>query len=485
MTKIQGQRATHEDMITTALLRPGLLNGELANVRPQEFLGELPRTVACEAMRYIEAKREVNPTIVGANVVELGHHSAAEVSVYLTGLDDEWGQYSDEHLKGCVREALTVIDDSRNTADLGKNLDRWTAALRAPGASFRDVIPDIREAASQCRYSILAPSISALRELKLVVASELGPTESPPWLKVGYFARGSVTLVIAPPKVGKTTWIAHTLADICAGGLADTRAIVISEESSSLWTQRRDVLGLTDDVAFILRPFKTKPTLDEWHSFIDMLTAAVRDDGYSLVVLDPWATVSPVPDENDAARTMDALLPLHQLTEAGSSVVVVHHARKSEATEGQAARGSGALPGFVDIIVELRRFDVLRVDDPKRILRVYSRFDAPPETVIELGRDGYASIGTRTDAVRAERIEAIENMLTDEGLTPKEILASWPRENGPMKPGLRTLEDDLTHARRQGGVNRTGKGVRGNPFLFSQVPNTSTRESNSTEESAT
>ena len=116
--------------------------------------------------------------------------------------------------------------------------------------------------------------------------------------------------------------------------------------------------------------------------------------------------------------------------------------------------------------------------DTRRVLTTYSRFDeSPPETVIELGGEGYVSVGTRSDAVRAERIETIENMMTDVGITAGDILASWP-EDGPRKPGRRTLDEDLALGYRKGSFNMTGKGVRGNPFLFSQDIHTFTRESN-------
>jgi hypothetical protein len=35
------------------------------------------------------------------------------------------------------------------------------------------------------------------------------------------------------------------------------------------------------------------------------------------------------------------------------SVLLVHHPRKGKTLAGQAARGSGALPSFVDILIEM------------------------------------------------------------------------------------------------------------------------------------
>ena len=76
----------------------------------------------------------------------------------------------------------------------------------------------------------------------------------------------------------------------------------------------------------------------------------------------------------------------------------------SDAGEGQASRGSGALPGFVDIIVELRRFNPSQRDDTRRVLTTYSRFEeSHPEKVIDLTDDGYIDCGSKHDAARADR----------------------------------------------------------------------------------
>lgn len=83
-------------------------------------------------------------------------------------------------------------------------------------------------------------------------------------------------------------------------------------------------------------------------------------------------------------------------TEAGGTVLIIHHPRKGDAAEGQACRGSGSLPGFVDVIVELRRFQPDMSDDPRRNINRISRFDeTPKEIVVELDATGYRVVGSR------------------------------------------------------------------------------------------
>lgn len=89
------------------------------------------------------------------------------------------------------------------------------------------------------------------------------------------------------------------------------------------------------------------------------------------MVLDTLAGFLPVRDENDSAGMLQALTPLHAVTEAGAALLLIHHPRKSDATEGQASRGSGALPGFVDIVIEMRRLAPQDREDRRRVLNLW------------------------------------------------------------------------------------------------------------------
>jgi hypothetical protein len=61
----------------------------------------------------------------------------------------------------------------------------------------------------------------------------------------------------------------------------------------------------------------------------------------------------------------------------GRAVLLSHHIRTSDGWEGTAARGSGALAGFVDVLVEMRRAKFAR--PTVRVLSGYGRFDDIPD----------------------------------------------------------------------------------------------------------
>ena len=305
-----------------------------------------------------------------------------------------------------------------------------------------------------------------------VPITDLGPSVPPPWVCPGYIARGHSTLLTALWKSGKTTLVAHLIRDLVrGGGLAGPKppgikALVVSEESPSHWMRRRDDLGLGPNVHILCRPFKRRPEWATWHRFIDTVSGWVRADGYGLVVFDTLPALWPVNDENDAPQVLAAVTPMHTITEAGTALLLTHHPRKGDAAEGQASRGSGALPGAVDVILELRRYAPEDARDRRRVLRAYSRFDeTPPEAVLELTDAGYAIVGDKAEVRQSDRLGIIGGIVASDAaaLTADEVLERWPSE---PKPGGRTVLSDLNAGAEGGRWARTGTGRKGDPYRF-------------------
>jgi hypothetical protein len=271
------------------------------------------------------------------------------------------------------------------------------------------------------------------------------------WPCYGIIAKGNITLLSALWKAGKTTWLSHLLSSLgsgeafCGLEVLPSRVLYVPEESEGMWEQRKHRLDLQDNVSFIIRPFKTKPDFPTWLEFLDYvkgLCTGPRPDRngvwkpgppFDLVIFDTLSNLWPVRDENDAAQVQAALMPLRGLTDTGASLLLAHHLNKGDSTEGRGSRGSGALPGFVDIILELRRSNAADWSDRKRVLTGYSRFEETPrELVIELTQDGaaYISHGNRQQAGKEERLQAIRAILPANapGLTLEEIQEALPTD---------------------------------------------------------
>jgi hypothetical protein len=182
-----------------------------------------------------------------------------------------------------------------------------------------------------------------------------------PWLWHGYLLPGNITLFTSAPKCGKTTLLALLLHHLRGGGslagqaLRPGKALVLTEESSAIWQDRRRRLSLSDHVCFSCRPFRTRPTPDRWEQTIDRLLELTALHAFDLVAFDPLASFLSASAESHAPTMLDWLGPLHRLAERGLCVLLLHHPSRRERGLGLSARGSLALVGFADIIVELHR----------------------------------------------------------------------------------------------------------------------------------
>ncbi|HRQ71910.1 MAG TPA: AAA family ATPase, partial [Phycisphaerales bacterium] len=223
---------------------------------------------------------------------------------------------------------------------------------------------------------------------------------------------------------------------------------------------------LGDAVHLVPSPFRMRPASGDWVAFVEHVADLVRTRGYGLVVFDALPALWPVANENDAAQVLEALTPMRAITEAGAALLLVNHPRKGDATEAQSSRGSGALPGWVDIIVEMRRHRPEDRADRRRVLSAYSRFeDTPVEAVLELRDDGYAYIGDLAMLNEEERKRTIAKVLRDSdgALTVQEVKSRWPPQ---MVPGEATLRADLQAGAASGLWMRTGAGKRNDPHRF-------------------
>lgn len=309
--------------------------------------------------------------------------------------------------------------------------------------------------------------------IQIVSLADLAPAAEPVWIWPGYVARGSVTLFTGLWKAGKSTAIGYLLRDMYRGGglvTAPTTAptLIWSEEPEGIWSNRRDDLGLPgESILFARRPTFAKPNAAEWLQMIDTTRQAIEDRGVGLVVFDTLPSLWPVVEENDAGESLAALAPIRDLTNAGAAVLLICHPRKGDGSQGTATRGSGALPGFVDVILEMRRDAPDDPNDRKRVLKAYGRYEATPaEQVIELGPDGYTIIGDRREARARDAAATVVDILPSDGqgLTAEEVREQWP--DGSEKPGLRTLRGILNEGASAGRWTRSGTGHRGDAHRF-------------------
>ena len=224
-----------------------------------------------------------------------------------------------------------------------------------------------------------------------------------------------------------------------------------------------------DKAAAILR---REDFMTPQHGIVFDALANLREDGQPIdpvMLQNELARTGHFEDENDAAKIQQALNPLHPITEAGAGVLLVHHLKKGDAAVGQGSRGSGALMGFVDVIVEFKPYDLAHIrQDKRRVLDGLGRTDeTPEELVVELTDDGCRMVGTKAEATQHERLRVVADILepTQDPMTSDEIRKAWP-DNGLAKPSVATMRRDLYAATEKGWFDTTGTGTRGDPVRY-------------------
>jgi hypothetical protein len=298
------------------------------------------------------------------------------------------------------------------------------------------------------------------------------------WLWHGYLAPGEVTLLTSQWKSGKSTLRAVLLTRLKAGGdlagltVRAGKAVVVSEESPAMWYERSQSLTFGDHVCWFCRPFLGKPRPDEWLALLDQVARLHERHAVDLLVIDPLANLSPLRSENDAGEMLRTLLPLQRLTARGLSVLLMHHPRKGALVPGQAARGSGALSGYVDVILEMQRLGRRNLHDRRRRLLAYSRHEATrPCWIIELTADGadYRGLGESAEPNFERGWPILQGLLAnaERSLTRRELLRRWP--DSFVQPSKLTLWRWLDRVVKEGRVEQTGLGSRKEPYRY-QLP---------------
>lgn len=306
-----------------------------------------------------------------------------------------------------------------------------------------------------------------LRELE-------APKQIEKWVWRGYLARNSITLLSAYWKAGKTTLLTHLLKQCESGGelfgepVEPTTVLYISEEHERLWYDRREGLHLDeqrDTTGLITQPFKSRSTMLQWSELIQNVTEAVKEYGFTLVIFDTLGKLWPVREENDSAGVDEALMPLWRIAEAGAAVLLVHHMRKGKGDEFTAARGSGSLSAFPEILVELSRHDPQSKTDRKRKLSAIGRYaETPIERIAELTEGGYVTIDDRASddsaSVKLDKTRHLsDNILAVIGEFPG-MTTEWIREKLRDR-GLQFGNDDVSAGIARlfalGDIGHTGK----------------------------
>ncbi len=350
------------------------------------------------------------------------------------------------------------------------------AAKTLADAGWGTPLPSVTLAAATSTPQ-MPPQAARTDGIARIFASELRRVpQADKWLWKGLIPAEMATIFSALPKAGKTTLLSHLLLAIendgnfCGQEVKRARVLYVTEESETIWAERRDKLGLKDHCEFVLRPFRLKPNLAQWNEFLKRFTDSVAAAPVELVVFDTLAKLWPVDNENDASEVTGALMPLLELCYGMRvTLLLVHHLRKTEGLESTGTRGSGGITAAVDSILELRRYNPKDRKDRRRLLHCDARYDDRlDELVIELSGDGlsYVTQGDRKDASTTDLVSwFLQNLPREEpGWTLVECKVQLDREDKVYSD--KVIRSSLEHGAESGLWNQGGEGKKGSPSRY-------------------
>jgi RecA-family ATPase len=238
--------------------------------------------------------------------------------------------------------------------------------------------------------------------------------DSVPWLWENIIIDKTANLLVAQPKIGKTTLILAFLAALLNGegsflgkeiqGLDRKVVIVGTDQPESDWARMLEDVGLLDEER------KMHPSLIRLHTagcplYLDergfeTLESYARENQNLIILVDSFAACTSVLglDENSSAAGQVVQQLVNRMATHGATVVIIHHSGKGNGIDSPTvrSRGSTAIPAAVSQIISLSRFSSNQQadadEDGRIILSTEGRAGQPTKMFIQRTETGWKSL---------------------------------------------------------------------------------------------
>jgi hypothetical protein len=272
---------------------------------------------------------------------------------------------------------------------------------------------------------------------------------------------GTVSAVVAKPKVGKSTFARNMCSAVSRGldflGMKTKKGeciyLALEELREEVKRDFRALGGAANDLIFV---HAAPPPAEATRELCDLM----RKRRPALVVGDPLFRLAHIKEEKAYAETYEKLGPLIDAArETGTHLMLCHHSGKSLKVDAiDSPLGSTAIGGAVSTLIVLKRTEAYRT------LQTFQRIGPwLPETILQFDGDTHRLSlgGTRLEADRQECEAAILSFLegAPDGKTEPEVTEGVEGNPRVVRQALRELV-------KQGKVTRHGEGKRGSPYVY-------------------
>ena len=347
------------------------------------------------------------------------------------------------------------------------------AAARAAGALSCHIVevptdfPDKWDLADPAPDGVNLRAILEGRQGRMLATITLGELMELPddadWLVNELLPSDGISILAAPPKVGKSTLV-RCLATCVARGLewlgretkqGDVLHLALEERAFTVAQHYSTLAAPRDRIHIMLARDKPDPV-----SRFDMLRETIRHLHPRLVIIDSLFRWTDIQDGNAYAEVMAKLEPTVNLSrECKAHILLIHHARKSGGEYGAEVLGSQGLTASVDTIMSLER------DNGHRTLYATGRDGVDMEKVVltmDKATGWVTASGTKREADRMNVARLVLAFLRDqtEPVTQSVIIEG-------VEAKTQTIIAALTMLTRDADIVVSGEGVRGKPWLYS------------------
>ena len=317
--------------------------------------------------------------------------------------------------------------------------------------------------AALARRSGERPKFNSPHHFNLISASEVMAAEDveQSWIWDGILPDGGMSLLVAKPKVGKTTLAFNLAVAVSQGsdflGHKTEQGPIIYlalEEKRGEIKKKLTAAGITDEP--IRFHFGSAP-IDAMAEVEPLLI----DTKAKLLIIDVLQKFCRLRDLNDYAIVTNALEPLMAAArKQGCHILLTHHAGKADRPDGDDILGSTGLLGGVDTSIHIKK------REKRRTFFTIQRYgDDTEETVIELREDGSLEAkGTRQEVEIEETKPLVSTALENgESLTIIDLYERVEKSKSLVSKAVAFLVD----AKK---IFRSGSGKKNDPYKYSSLP---------------